>query len=87
MSGRNSIRKLQILYFSKKNKKIKNLKNGEKSDTISAVINNTCLHFTQSKTRKLKITKELKITTKQLLKNKINFQSKENKSQNNFRDC
>ena len=30
MRGINSIRKLQILYFSKKNKKIKNLKNGEK---------------------------------------------------------
>ena len=26
----NSVRKLQMLYFSKKNKKIKNLKNGEK---------------------------------------------------------
>ena len=30
MSSINSVRKLQILYFSKKNKKIKNLKNGEK---------------------------------------------------------
>ena len=30
MSGINSVRKLQILYFSKKNKEIKNLKNGEK---------------------------------------------------------
>ena len=30
MSSINSARKLQILYFSKKNKKIKNLKNGEK---------------------------------------------------------
>ena len=30
MSNINSLRKLRILYFSKKNKKIKNLKNGEK---------------------------------------------------------
>ena len=30
MSSINSVRNLQILYFSKKNKKIKNLKNGEK---------------------------------------------------------
>ena len=30
MSSINRIRKLQILYFSKKNKKIKNLENGEK---------------------------------------------------------
>ena len=30
MSTINSVRKLQILYFSKKNKEIKNLKNGEK---------------------------------------------------------
>ena len=30
MSSINSVRKLQILYFRKKNKKIKNLKNGEK---------------------------------------------------------
>ena len=30
MSSINSVRKLQILYFSKKNKKIKNRKNGEK---------------------------------------------------------
>ena len=30
MSSINSVRKLQILYFSKKNKKVKNLKNGEK---------------------------------------------------------
>ena len=30
MSSINSVRKLQILSFSKKNKKIKNLKNGEK---------------------------------------------------------
>ena len=30
MSSINSVRKLQILYFSKKNKKIKNLKNREK---------------------------------------------------------
>ena len=30
MSSTNSVTKLQILYFSKKNKKIKNLKNGEK---------------------------------------------------------
>ena len=31
MSSINSVRKLQILYFSMKNKEIKNLKNGEKS--------------------------------------------------------
>ena len=30
MSSINSIRKLQILYISMKNKKIKNIKNGEK---------------------------------------------------------
>ena len=30
MGSTNSVRKLQILYFSKKNKKIKNLKSGEK---------------------------------------------------------
>ena len=30
MSSINSVRKLQILYFNMKNKKIKNLKNGEK---------------------------------------------------------
>ena len=30
MSSINSARKFQILYFSKKNKKITNLKNGEK---------------------------------------------------------
>ena len=31
MSSTNSVRKLHILYFSMKNKKIKNLKNGEKT--------------------------------------------------------
>ena len=30
MSSINSVRNLQILYFSKNNKEIKNLKNGEK---------------------------------------------------------
>ena len=30
MSSINNVRNLRILYFSKKNKKIKNLKNGEK---------------------------------------------------------
>ena len=30
MSSINSVRKLQILYFSMKNKEIKNLQNGEK---------------------------------------------------------
>ena len=34
MSTINSVRKLQILYFSKKNKEIKNLKNGEKVDPL-----------------------------------------------------
>ena len=40
MSSINSVRNLQILYFSKKNKKIKNLKNGE-SGLISAFIHTT----------------------------------------------
>ena len=31
MSSINSVRKLQMLYFSKKNKKIKYLKHGEKN--------------------------------------------------------
>ena len=30
MSSINNVRKLQILYFSKKNKRIKNIKNDEK---------------------------------------------------------
>ena len=30
MNGINIVRNLQVLYFSKKNKEIKNLKNGEK---------------------------------------------------------
>ena len=34
MSSINSVRKLQILYFSMKNKKIKNLENGEKKVTL-----------------------------------------------------
>ena len=33
MSGINIARNLQVLYFSKKNKEIKNLKNGEKFAT------------------------------------------------------
>ena len=41
MSSINSVRKLQILYFSQKNKKIKNLKNGKKSGPISAFIHTT----------------------------------------------
>ena len=41
MSNINSVRNLQILYFSKKNKEIKNLKNGKKSDPISAFIHTT----------------------------------------------
>ena len=41
MSSINSARKLQVLYFSMKNKKIKNLKNGEKSSPISAFIHTT----------------------------------------------
>ena len=41
MSSINSARKLQVLYFSMKNKKIKNLKNGEKSGSISAFIHTT----------------------------------------------
>ena len=45
MSSINSARKLQILYFSKKNKKIKNLKNGEKSGPISAFIYTTLVNF------------------------------------------
>ena len=30
MKGKKIVRNLQVLYFSKKNKEIKNLKNGEK---------------------------------------------------------
>ena len=30
MNGKKIVRNLQVLYFSKKNKEIKNLKNGEK---------------------------------------------------------
>ena len=30
MSSTNTVRKLQVLYFSRKNKEMKNLKNGEK---------------------------------------------------------
>ena len=46
MSSINSARKFQILYFSKKNKKIKNLKNGErKSGPISAFIHTTPPHW------------------------------------------
>ena len=41
MSNINSARKLQVLYFSIKNKNIKNLKNGEKSRPISAFIHTT----------------------------------------------
>ena len=41
MTSINSERKLQILYFSMKNKEIKKLKNGEKSDPISASIDTT----------------------------------------------
>ena len=41
MSSINSVRKLQILYFSKKNKKIKNLKNDEKSGPKPASIHTT----------------------------------------------
>ena len=45
MSSINSVRKLQILCFSKKNKKIKNLKNGEKSGLISAFMHTTQVRF------------------------------------------
>ena len=45
MRGINSIRKLQILYFSKKNKKIKNLKNEEKNGPISAFIHTTNMMY------------------------------------------
>ena len=38
MSSINSVRKLQILYFSMKRKEIKNLKNDEKSGPISTFI-------------------------------------------------
>ena len=41
MSSINSARKLQILYFSMKNKEIKNLKNSKKSGPISASIHTT----------------------------------------------
>ena len=41
MTSINSERKLQILYFSMKNKEIKNLKNGKKDGPISASIHTT----------------------------------------------
>ena len=41
MSSLNNVRNLGILYFSKKDKKIKNPKNGEKSGSMSAVIHTT----------------------------------------------
>ena len=41
MSSMNNVRKLQMLYFSKKNKKIKNLKNDEKSGPKPASIHTT----------------------------------------------
>ena len=41
MSSINSVRNLQILYFSKKNKEIKNLKNGKKSGPESPFIHTT----------------------------------------------
>ena len=41
MSIINSVRKLKILYFSKKNKKIKNLKNGKKSGPEPPFIHTT----------------------------------------------
>ena len=43
MSSINSVRNLQILYFNKKNKTIKNLKNDEKNGLISAFIHTTFL--------------------------------------------
>ena len=45
MSSTNSVRKLQILYLSKKNKKIKNLKNGEKNGPISAFIHTIHIEY------------------------------------------
>ena len=41
MSSINSVRKLQILYFSKKNKEIKKLKKKKKSAPIPPVIHTT----------------------------------------------
>ena len=41
MTSINSERKLQILYFSMKNKEIKNLKNSKKNGPISASIHTT----------------------------------------------
>ena len=43
MNSITSVRKLQILYFSKKNKKIKNLNNEEKNGPVSAFIHTTVL--------------------------------------------
>ena len=41
MSSINIVRTLKILYFSKKNKKIKNLKNGKKSGPEPPFIHTT----------------------------------------------
>ena len=43
MSSINSVRNLQILYFSKKNKEIKNLKNGEKKYVLILAFIHTTL--------------------------------------------
>ena len=50
MSGINIVRNLQILYFSNKNKEIKNLKDGEKlvdryRHLYILLTNYVCLHF------------------------------------------
>ena len=50
MNSISSVRKLQILYFSKKNKKVKNLNNEEKNGPVSAFIHTTVLIWTQTYT-------------------------------------
>ena len=49
MSSINSVRNLQILYFGKKNKKNKNVENGEKKWPISAFIHTTFLMICAAK--------------------------------------
>ena len=43
MNSINSVRKLQVLYFGKKNKKFKNLNNEEKNGPVSAFMYTTVL--------------------------------------------
>ena len=45
MSSINSVRKLQILYFSEKKKKIKNLKNGGKKGPDIGIYTYYCIYM------------------------------------------